>query len=84
MTKKPNVKQALLYKRLCNDWWGVRPWIIKQSLQTCDWDEQRALNYMHATFEPPGFLVFRWLYGAVAIACVVAIVAVWLKSPPRR
>ena len=37
-----------------------------------------------ASFEPPGFLVFRWLYGAVAIACVVAIVAVWLISPSRR
>jgi hypothetical protein len=37
-----------------------------------------------ASFEPPGFLVFRWLYGAVAIACVIAIVAVWLRSPSRR
>ncbi len=33
-----------------------------------------------ASFESPGFLVFRWLYGAVAIACVVAIVVVWLKT----
>jgi uncharacterized membrane protein YccC len=37
-----------------------------------------------ASFEPPGFLVFRWFYGAVAIACVVAIVAVWFISPTRR
>ena len=36
-----------------------------------------------ASFEPPGFLVFRWLYGAVAITCVVAILAVWLISPTR-
>ena len=31
-----------------------------------------------ATFEPPGFLVFRWLYGAVAVGCIIAIAAVWL------
>ena len=37
-----------------------------------------------ASFEPPGFLVFRWLYGAVAITCVVSIAAVWLISPMRR
>ncbi len=37
-----------------------------------------------ASYEPPGLIVFRWLYGAVAIACVVAIVAVWLISPVRH
>jgi hypothetical protein len=37
-----------------------------------------------ASFEPPGFFAFRWLYGAVAIACVVAIAAMWFMSPSRR
>ena len=37
-----------------------------------------------ASFEPPGFLIFRSLYGAVAIACVVAIVAVWIINPMKR
>jgi len=37
-----------------------------------------------ASFEPPGFLVFRWLYGAVTVACIVAIVAVWLVKTTRR
>jgi hypothetical protein len=37
-----------------------------------------------ASFEPPGFLVFRWLYGAVAVACVVGIVTLWLAKTPRR
>ena len=31
-----------------------------------------------ASFEPPGFLAFRWLYGGVVIVSVVAILAVWL------
>jgi hypothetical protein len=42
-----------------------------------------------ASFEPPVLpeaanLVIRWLYGAVAVACVVAIVAVWLWKTTRR
>jgi hypothetical protein len=37
-----------------------------------------------ASFEPPGFLVFRWLYGAIAVACSMSIVALWLVSPRRR
>ena len=39
-----------------------------------------------ASFEPGVMLAlfFRWLYGAVAIACVVAIVAVWVVKTTRR
>ena len=37
-----------------------------------------------ASFEPPGFPGFRWLYGAVAVACVVTIVAVWLVPTTRH
>ena len=39
-----------------------------------------------ASFEPgPGwFLVFRWLYGTLVIACVAAIVAVWVVKATRR
>jgi hypothetical protein len=42
-----------------------------------------------ASYEPPVIpesanLVIRWLYGAVAVACVVAIVAVWLGKTTRR
>ena len=37
-----------------------------------------------ATYEPPGFPVFRWLYGTVAAACGVAVVAVWLARSSRR
>jgi len=36
-----------------------------------------------ASFEPPGFLAVRWLYGAFAVACVAAIVAVWLVKTTR-
>ena len=31
-----------------------------------------------ATFEPPGFVAWRLMYGTVALVCVVTIVAVWL------
>jgi hypothetical protein len=37
-----------------------------------------------ASFEPPGFLGFRWLYGVVAVACVVTVVAVWLVPTTRH
>jgi hypothetical protein len=37
-----------------------------------------------ASFEPPGFLVFRWLYGAACVACVVGIAALWLTKSPSR
>ena len=37
-----------------------------------------------ASYEPPGFLAVRWLYGAVAVACVVAILAIWFVRPTRR
>jgi hypothetical protein len=36
-----------------------------------------------ASFEPPGFLVFRWLYGTAAVACAGAIVAAWLVKTKR-
>ena len=37
-----------------------------------------------ASFESPDFLVFRWLYGAVVVACVAAMVAVWVVKTTRR
>jgi hypothetical protein len=37
-----------------------------------------------ASFESPDFLVFRWLYGSVAVACAFALVAVWLVRLTRQ
>jgi hypothetical protein len=37
-----------------------------------------------ASYESPDFLIFRWLYGAVFIACVAAIVAIWVVKATRR
>ena len=35
-------------------------------------------------FKPDGLAnPFRWLYGAMVVACVVAIVAVWRAKKPR-
>ena len=38
------------------------------------------------SFEPGAMLAlfFRWLYGAVAVACVFAITAVWRVKTARR
>jgi hypothetical protein len=35
-----------------------------------------------ASYESPAFLTFRWLYGAVFLACVAAIV--WVVKATRR
>ena len=39
-----------------------------------------------ASFEtgPWWFLVFRWVYGSVVIACIAAIVAVWVVKAKGR
>jgi hypothetical protein len=37
-----------------------------------------------ASFEAPGFPVFRLLYGSVAVTSVAAIAASWLTRPPSR
>jgi hypothetical protein len=37
-----------------------------------------------ASYESPDFLMFRWFYGTVVIACVAAIVAVWVVKATRR
>jgi len=37
-----------------------------------------------ASFDPPGSLVSRWLYGAVTVACIIAIVAVWIVRTARH
>jgi hypothetical protein len=37
-----------------------------------------------ASYEPPGFFAFRWLYGGVAVACVAAIGVVWLVKTTRH
>ncbi len=36
-----------------------------------------------ASFESPDYLVFRWLYGVMAVACVAAIVTVWVAKSTR-
>ncbi len=35
------------------------------------------------SFERSAFLVSGWLYGAATVACIIAIVAVWLVKRPR-
>jgi hypothetical protein len=35
-------------------------------------------------FEPPGSTAFRLLYAVAAVACIVAIVAVWLVKTRGR
>jgi hypothetical protein len=36
-----------------------------------------------ASFEPPGFLIFRWLYAGVAVLSLIAVVAVWRVRPGK-
>ncbi|MFO0952692.1 MAG: hypothetical protein U0835_16400 [Isosphaeraceae bacterium] len=36
-----------------------------------------------ATYEPPGFLAFRWFYGTILLACAAGIAATWLARPGR-
>jgi hypothetical protein len=37
-----------------------------------------------ASYEPPGFPAYRWLYGTAGLICVVAVVILWLVNTARH
>ncbi|MGE3822251.1 MAG: hypothetical protein AB7I30_22785 [Isosphaeraceae bacterium] len=37
-----------------------------------------------ATYEPPGWRVLRGVYGLVVLACVAALVTIWVRATRRR